>query len=111
MSSIGLEHAIAREGGKLLRAGVGDRYVVEAMRAKNMNFGGEQSGHLVFLDHATTGDGLIAALKVLEIVLREQKPLSELAAQVIEPVPQVLLNITLPVKKPLEELPVTAKAI
>jgi phosphoglucosamine mutase len=111
MSSIGLEHAVAREGGKLLRVGVGDRYVVEAMRGKNMNFGGEQSGHLVFLDHATTGDGLIAALQVLDIVLREQRPLSELVAEVIEHVPQVLVNVSLPVKKPLEELPATTASI
>ena len=67
-----------------MRVGVGDRYVVEAMRQKQLNFGGEQSGHLVFLDHATTGDGLVAALQVLAIVLREQRPLSELAAEVIE---------------------------
>jgi phosphoglucosamine mutase len=111
MSSIGLERAVAREGGKLLRVGVGDRYVVEAMRDKRLSFGGEQSGHLVFLDHATTGDGLIAALQLLEIVLREQRPLSELAAGVIESVPQVLVNVTLRVKKPLDELPKTAASI
>jgi phosphoglucosamine mutase len=111
MSSIGLEHAMAREGGKLLRVGVGDRYVVEAMRQKQLNFGGEQSGHLVFLDHATTGDGLLAALHMLAIVLREQRPLSELAAEVIESVPQVLLNLTLRAKKPLDEMPVTSAAI
>lgn len=111
MSSIGLERAIERERGKLLRVGVGDRYVVEAMRAKQLNFGGEQSGHLVFLDHATTGDGLIAALQVLAILLREQRPLSELAAEVIEHVPQVLVNVALRVKKPLEDLPKTAACI
>jgi phosphoglucosamine mutase len=111
MSSIGLERALAREKGKLLRVGVGDRYVVEAMRARGLNFGGEQSGHLVFLDHATTGDGLLAALQVLAIVRREGKPLSELAANVIEHVPQVLVNITLPRKCPLEELPKTSAQI
>ena len=111
MSSIGLQHAVEREGGKLLRVGVGDRYVVEAMRAKHMNFGGEQSGHLIFLDHATTGDGLIAALQVLAIVLREQRPLSELASEVIEHVPQVLVNVSLPFKKPLDELPATSASI
>jgi phosphoglucosamine mutase len=111
MSSIGLEHALARENGKLLRVGVGDRYVVEAMRAKDLNFGGEQSGHLIFLDHAKTGDGLIAALAVLEILLREGRPLSELIAEVIEPVPQVLVNVTLPSKKPLEDLPKTTASI
>jgi phosphoglucosamine mutase len=111
MSSIGLEHAVAREKGKLLRVGVGDRYVVEAMRSGGFNFGGEQSGHLIFLDHARTGDGLIAALQVLEIVLREQRPLSELAAEVIEHVPQVLVNVDLTVKKPLEELAKTSASI
>jgi phosphoglucosamine mutase len=111
MSSIGLEHAVAREKGKLLRVGVGDRYVVEAMRRQGLNFGGEQSGHLIFLDHARTGDGMIAALQVLEIILREQRPLSELAAEVIEHVPQVLLNISLSTKKPLEELPKTRASI
>jgi phosphoglucosamine mutase len=111
MSSIGLEHAVAREKGRLLRVGVGDRYVVEAMRSHGLNFGGEQSGHLVFLDHARTGDGLIAALQVLEILVREQRPLSELAAEVIEHVPQVLINVSLSVKKPLEELPKTRASI
>jgi phosphoglucosamine mutase len=111
MSSIGLEHAIARENGKMLRVGVGDRYVVEAMRAKGFNFGGEQSGHLIFLDHARTGDGMIAALQVLAILLREQRPLSELASEVIEHVPQVLVNVQLSVKKPLEELPKTCASI
>jgi phosphoglucosamine mutase len=111
MSSIGLEHAVARENGKLLRVGVGDRYVVEAMRNKDLNFGGEQSGHLIFLDHAKTGDGLVAALSVLEILLREGRPLSELCAEVIEHVPQVLVNVTLKAKKPLEDLPKTSASI
>jgi phosphoglucosamine mutase len=111
MSSIGLERALARENGKLLRVGVGDRYVVEAMRQRQLAFGGEQSGHLVFLDHATTGDGLIAALQVLAIVLREQRPLSELAGGVIEHVPQVLLNIALERKVALDALPKTSARI
>jgi phosphoglucosamine mutase len=62
-----------------VRTAVGDRYVVEAMREGGYNFGGEQSGHLVFLDHATTGDGIVAALQVAAIMIEEQKPLSELA--------------------------------
>ncbi len=111
MSSIGLEHALARENGKLLRVGVGDRYVVEAMRKHGYNLGGEQSGHLVFFDHATTGDGIVAALQVLAIMLREQRPLSELVAEVIEPVPQILVNVSLKAKKPLEELPKTCASI
>jgi len=111
MSSIGLERALARENGKLLRVGVGDRYVVEEMRRKQLSFGGEQSGHLVFLDHATTGDGLVAALQVLAIVLREQRPLSELVDEVIEHVPQVLLNIALDRKVALDSLPKTRARI
>ncbi|MFW5876082.1 MAG: phosphoglucosamine mutase [Myxococcota bacterium] len=111
MSNLGLEHALARENGKLLRCQVGDRYVVEALRQGGYNFGGEQSGHLVFLDHATTGDGLVAALQLLAIVLREQRPLSELAHQALERVPQVLLNVPLLMKRPLEQMPRTRKAI
>ena len=70
MSNLGLEQGLARRGAKLVRTAVGDRYVVEAMRAGGYNLGGEQSGHLVFLDHASTGDGIVAALQVLAIMLR-----------------------------------------
>lgn len=111
MSNLGLERSLEREKGKLLRCPVGDRYVVEALRDGGYNFGGEQSGHLVFLDHATTGDGLVAALQLLSIVLREQRPLSELACAALERVPQVLVNVDLPRKKPLEELPQTSRAV
>jgi len=111
MSNLGLERAIENDDGKLLRCNVGDRYVVEAMRNRGLNFGGEQSGHLIFLDHATTGDGLVAAMQVLAIVCREQRPLSELAAQVMERVPQVLVNVSLPDRRPLDELPKTRRAI
>ena len=69
MSNLGLERAVSKAGGKLVRTAVGDRYVVEAMRSKGYNFGGEQSGHMIFLDHASTGDGLVAALQLLSIVL------------------------------------------
>ena len=65
MSNLGLERALAPRGGKLMRTAVGDRYVVEAMRERGLLLGGEQSGHLIFLDHATTGDGMVAALRVL----------------------------------------------
>src|SRR6185295_1251056 len=71
MSNLGLERALEEEGAKSVRTAVGDRYVVEAMRKGGYNLGGEQSGHLVFLDHASTGDGTVAALQVLAIVLRE----------------------------------------
>jgi phosphoglucosamine mutase len=111
MSNLGLERAIENDDGKLVRCNVGDRYVVETMRKRGFNFGGEQSGHLIFLDHATTGDGLVAAMQVLAILRREGRPLSELAAEVMERVPQVLVNVTLPGRRPLEELPKTTRAI
>jgi phosphoglucosamine mutase len=103
MSNLGLDHAMRRAGGRLVRTQVGDRYVVEEMRKSGYNFGGEQSGHLVFLDHATTGDGIVAALRVLAIMSRESKPLSELAA-VMTRTPQVLVNTRVHRKVPLDEL-------
>jgi len=111
MSNLGLERAIENDDGKLLRCDVGDRYVVEAMRKSGLNFGGEQSGHLIFLDHATTGDGLVAAMQVLAIMLREGRSLSDLTADVMKRVPQVLVNVTLPDRRPLESLPKTTRAI
>lgn len=104
MSNLGLERAMRNAGGQLVRTAVGDRYVVEEMRANGYNLGGEQSGHLVFLDHATTGDGLVAALQVLAAMLREGRPLSELAHGVMERVPQVLKNISFPKRLPLEAM-------
>jgi phosphoglucosamine mutase len=111
MSNLGLERAMKNDNGKLVRCNVGDRYVVETMRKHGLNFGGEQSGHLIFLDHATTGDGLVAAMQVLAILRREERPLSELAAEVMKRVPQVLVNVTLPNKRPLDQLPKTTRAI
>jgi phosphoglucosamine mutase len=104
MSNLGLEHALARAGGRLLRTQVGDRYVVEAMRSGGYNLGGEQSGHLVFLDHASTGDGMLGALQVLALMLRSGKPLSELARQAMLRVPQVLESVALPVRRPVEDM-------
>ncbi|HEX6764941.1 MAG TPA: phosphoglucosamine mutase, partial [Polyangiaceae bacterium] len=103
MSNMGLDRALAAAGGKLRRTQVGDRYVVEEMRRDTLTFGGEQSGHLIFLDHATTGDGVVAALQVLAIMLREERPLSELA-RVMERVPQVLESVKLPARRPLEDM-------
>jgi phosphoglucosamine mutase len=102
MSNLGLEHALTRAGGKLVRTQVGDRYVVEAMRAGGYNLGGEQSGHLIFLDHASTGDGILGALQVLALMLRTGRPLSELAERAMQRVPQVLENVTLSARRPLE---------
>ncbi|HSH13381.1 MAG TPA: phosphoglucosamine mutase, partial [Desulfurivibrionaceae bacterium] len=92
MSNLGLEIAMKRMGGKLIRTGVGDRYVVEEMRRGGYNFGGEQSGHLIFLDHNTTGDGILAALQLLAIMIKRDQPLSELAG-IMESCPQVLKNV------------------
>jgi phosphoglucosamine mutase len=103
MSNIGLERAMRAAGGQVVRTQVGDRYVVEEMRRSGYNLGGEQSGHIVFLDHATTGDGIVAALRVLAIMAREGKPLSELAT-VMTRTPQVLVNTTVDKKVPLEQL-------
>ncbi len=105
MSNLGLERALNDVGAKLVRTQVGDRYVVETMRANGYNFGGEQSGHLVFLDHAQTGDGIVAALQVLALMLRANKPLSELAANAMTRLPQVLVNVTLKARKPIEQMP------
>jgi phosphoglucosamine mutase len=104
MSNLGLERAISLAGGKLVRTQVGDRYVVEAMRQGGYNFGGEQSGHLIFSEHATTGDGIVAALQLLAILVREQTPLSELS-KVMQAVPQVLKNVKLQRRMPLDEMP------
>lgn len=104
MSNLGLERALEGLGARLLRTPVGDRYVVEAMRKGGYNLGGEQSGHLIFLDHTSTGDGIIAALQVLALILRTGKPLSELAREAMERVPQVLENVTLPARRPLEQM-------
>jgi phosphoglucosamine mutase len=110
MSNLGLEHALQSVGGFLKRTAVGDRYVVEEMRQNGYGFGGEQSGHLIFLDHATTGDGIVAALQVLAIMVREQKPLSELI-RFFQPVPQVLESVKMPRRAPLNEMPRLSVAI
>jgi phosphoglucosamine mutase len=111
MSNLGLERALQAEGAKVLRTAVGDRYVVEAMRAGGYTFGGEQSGHLVFLDHATTGDGLVAALQVIAIMLETGRPLSELARTAMTRVPQVLENATFARRVPVDEMSRTKAAI
>lgn len=104
MSNLGLDLSVEARGGKTLRTQVGDRYVVEAMRTFGYNFGGEQSGHLIFLEHASTGDGMLAGLQILAIMLKSGKPLSELAGGIMERVPQRLLSFAVPQKKPLESL-------
>ena len=110
MSNLGLERCIEAAGGRLVRTAVGDRYVVEEMRRSGLNVGGEQSGHLVFLDYMTTGDGVVGALQVLAAMTREGRPISELAA-VMARYPQVLVNVKVKQKRPLEELPTVRKLI
>ena len=110
MSNMGLEQAITTMGGQLVRTQVGDRYVVEAMRAKGYNFGGEQSGHLVFLDHNTTGDGTLAALQLLAIMIKKNKPLSELAT-IMSTFPQVLQNVRMGTKIAPEQIPGFTEAL
>ena len=101
MSNFGLERYLTSENLKLIRTQVGDRHVVEAMRSGGYNVGGEQSGHVVLLDHATTGDGLIAALQVLASCVRAQKPASEIC-HLFEPAPQILINVRYQGASPLE---------
>ena len=104
MSNIGLELALKEVGGKLVRTAVGDRYVVEEMRRSNYLLGGEQSGHLIFREYTTTGDGIITALQVLAMIKRTGLTMSELAGQ-MKRMPQVLLNVQVERKMPLHEAP------
>lgn len=110
MSNIGLEMTLKEHGIKMVRAAVGDRYVVEEMRKNGYSLGGEQSGHLVFLDHSTTGDGIIAALKVLETMRETGKPLSELKKQ-IKLYPQAREDVKVSKKAPFADFPNITKAI
>jgi phosphoglucosamine mutase len=107
MSNLGLERFLTGKGIALHRTQVGDRYVVEAMRAGGFNVGGEQSGHIILTDHATTGDGLIAALQVLAELVESGKPSSELLRQ-FEPLPQLLKNVRFAGGKPLDDARVKA---
>ena len=110
MSNIGLEQTMARAGIKLVRTPVGDRYILERMLQEDYNFGGEQSGHIIFLDHNTTGDGLISALQLMGVMRRSGKSLSELAA-CVKLRPQVLVNVRVRERKNLEDIPSFQKAL
>jgi len=101
MSNMGLEVTLKENGIQMVRAQVGDRYVVDTMRKGGFNFGGEQSGHVIFLDQSTTGDGIVAALKVLEVMRRTGKPLSELKKR-IKLFPQVREDVRVSRKEPLD---------
>jgi phosphoglucosamine mutase len=110
MSNFGLELAMAKAGINLVRTPVGDRYILELMMAEGYNLGGEQSGHLIFLDHNTTGDGLISALQVLSLMKRTGRPLSDLA-RCMTAMPQVLLGVPVKQKPDLSTLPDVQSAI
>ncbi len=109
MSNFGLDELIISLGGSVIRTGVGDRQVIAAMRAQGLNFGAEESGHVVFGDYATTGDGLIAALQILKIMVETGQPLSELR-KCLKPFPQTKRNLRVKEKPPIEEL-VTAQQL
>jgi phosphoglucosamine mutase len=110
MSNLGLDIALRQAGGRVVKTDVGDRYVVEEMRRGGYRFGGEQSGHMVFFDHNTTGDGMISALQVLAILQKSGKPLSELAS-VMTALPQVLVNVRVSERRNIDELPEVGKLI
>lgn len=103
MSNAGLDVAINKAGGKIVRTQVGDRYVIDEMLTHGYNFGGEQSGHMIFRDHSTTGDGLVCALQILQIMQNTGKPLSELA-RCWTRFPQLVTNVKVREKRPFEEL-------
>ena len=101
MSNLGLERYLGSIGLELVRTPVGDRYVLERMRADGYNVGGEQSGHIILSDYSTTGDGLVAALQMLSVVKRHNRPVSELCHR-FEPLPQILKNVRYKAGKPME---------
>lgn len=110
MSNMGLEAALKRSGIRMLRANVGDKYVLEQMLQNHASLGGEQSGHILFAGRSTTGDGLLTALLLLDIVHRSGKSLAELISD-LKTFPQVIVNVRVREKKPLESIPSVAKAI
>ena len=110
MSNIGLEIALHKKGLTLVRTPVGDRYVLEEMMRRGANLGGEQSGHTIFLDVFPTGDGILTTLKMLEVLITEEKTLSELTKD-MEEFPQILLNVKIKEKKDLQEFPEIIKTI
>ncbi len=110
MSNMGLEAALRRSDIRMLRAPVGDRYVLEQMQANDAALGGEQSGHILFPHLATTGDGLLTALVVLDLIARAGKPIEELTAD-LKVFPQTIINVKVREKKPLDSIPAVVQAI
>ena len=103
MSNFGLDDLLREHSGTVLRTPVGDRFVVDALVQHGLNLGGEQSGHIIFRDFATTGDGLISALQLIAVILQTGKPLSELR-RILRRYPQLLRNVTVREKKPFEQV-------
>src|SRR6185295_988729 len=103
MSNAGLEPAITAAGGKVVRTSVGDKNVIDEMLRHGFNFGGEQSGHLIFRDHSTTGDGLVAALQILRVMRAKGIPLSQVA-KCWTRFPQIVTNIVVRDKRPFEKM-------
>jgi phosphoglucosamine mutase len=110
MANLGLEKALQNLGIAMVRTPVGDKYVLEEMLRKDADLGGEQSGHMIFRQYATTGDGMLTALKMLEVCAREGANLDELTADLVV-YPQLLVNIRVKERKPLDELPRVVKEI
>jgi len=110
MSNMGLEAALRRSGIAMLRAPVGDKYVLEQMLATGASLGGEQSGHIIFSGRSTTGDGLLTALLLLDILQRSRQSLADLTAD-LKTFPQVIVNVKVREKRPLEAIPAVAAAI
>lgn len=110
MSNLGFEKALARDGIRLLRAPVGDKYVLEEMLRSGARIGGEQSGHVIFLDQATTGDGILTALRLLDVVVATARPLQELIHG-FDVYPQRLVNVRVRERRPLDQLPAVQQAI
>ncbi len=110
MSNSGLDLTLGKLSGSVIRTPVGDQYVVERLRQEQLSFGGEPTGHIVFMDHITSSDGIIAALQVVKIMAETGKTLSQLAAR-IRMIPQVLRNVEVCRKVKLEEIPELSEAI
>lgn len=103
MSNAALDRAMKECDIKVVRTAVGDRYVIDEMRTNNYNMGGEQSGHLIFFDHNTTGDGILGSLQMLSLMISQNRPLSELA-KIFDPYPQILVNVSVREKRRLEDV-------
>ena len=110
MSNMGLEAALKRSGIQMLRAPVGDKYVLEQMLSTGAALGGEQSGHIIFSGRSTTGDGILTALVVLDIIHRSGQTLAQLTAD-LKTFPQVIVNVHVREKLPLDQIPTVAAAI